>query len=121
MAFPRMNLTLASMNDLRHLNHDLVFNASPMGTAGRAAAQGAEAGPAREQGGVRRRISTKGDQAARGGQAETGQKVIHGEEMLLHQGMAAFKLWTGKEAPEEVMREALVGALEREEEGDRGG
>lgn len=34
MAFPRMNLTLASMKDLRHLNHDLVFNASPMGAAG---------------------------------------------------------------------------------------
>ena len=34
MAFPRMNLTLASMEDLRHLNHDLVFNASPMGASG---------------------------------------------------------------------------------------
>src|SRR2546430_1817441 len=33
-AFPRMNLTLASMEDLRHLNHDLVFNASPMGAGG---------------------------------------------------------------------------------------
>ena len=33
-AFPRMNLTLASMEDLHHLNHDLVFNASPMGAGG---------------------------------------------------------------------------------------
>ncbi len=33
-AFPRMNLTLASLEDLHHLNHDLVFNASPMGAGG---------------------------------------------------------------------------------------
>ena len=33
-AFPRINLTLASMEDLHHLNHELVFNASPMGAGG---------------------------------------------------------------------------------------
>ncbi len=41
----------------------------------------------------------------------SGAKVIHGEDMLLHQGMAAFKLWTGRGAPESEMREALVAAL----------
>ena len=31
-----------------------------------------------------------------------GSTVMDGEAMLLHQGAAAFKLWTGQEAPLEV-------------------
>ena len=34
-----------------------------------------------------------------------------GVEMLLHQGARAFQLWTGREAPVDVMRAALVAAL----------
>jgi hypothetical protein len=33
--------------------------------------------------------------------------------MLLHQGAAAFALWTGQSAPLEVMSEALAGARAR--------
>lgn len=33
--------------------------------------------------------------------------VMHGLSMLLYQGALAFELWTGKEAPVEVMRSAL--------------
>ena len=35
-----------------------------------------------------------------------GAKVINGVEMLLHQGAASFKIWTGQTAPVEVMRTA---------------
>lgn len=38
---------------------------------------------------------------------EKGVKVIHGLEMLLHQGLEQFKLYTGHEAPEEAMRKVL--------------
>ncbi|HIE44122.1 MAG TPA: shikimate dehydrogenase, partial [Candidatus Omnitrophica bacterium] len=38
---------------------------------------------------------------------EKGLKVINGLSMLLHQGALSFKLWTGREAPLEVMREEL--------------
>lgn len=38
---------------------------------------------------------------------ERGAKIIDGREMLLQQGMAQFKLFTGHEAPEQAMREAL--------------
>ena len=38
---------------------------------------------------------------------EQGATIIHGTEMLLHQGIEQFKLYTGLEAPEHVMREAL--------------
>ena len=37
-----------------------------------------------------------------------GLPVAHGIDMLLGQATASFELWTGQEAPEEVMRAALV-------------
>jgi shikimate dehydrogenase len=37
--------------------------------------------------------------------------ALQGDEMLLHQGAAAFELWTGLGAPVEVMRKALAEAL----------
>ncbi len=40
-----------------------------------------------------------------------GCRVIHGYEMLLHQGMLAFEIWTGKKAPSGVMREAVLDHL----------
>lgn len=38
---------------------------------------------------------------------QQGAQVIHGTEMLLHQGIAQFKLYTGRDVPEDVMRDAL--------------
>jgi len=38
---------------------------------------------------------------------EKGAKIIHGTEMLLHQGLVQFELYTGKKAPEDVMRKVL--------------
>jgi shikimate dehydrogenase len=38
---------------------------------------------------------------------KAGCKTANGLGMLLHQGAAAFKIWTGKAAPLEVMRQAL--------------
>jgi shikimate 5-dehydrogenase len=39
-----------------------------------------------------------------------GATALDGETMLLHQGAAAFALWTGQQAPMEVMGQALAGA-----------
>lgn len=41
---------------------------------------------------------------------EAGCLVVNGLEMLLYQGVAQFELWTGRKAPVEVMREALMKA-----------
>jgi shikimate dehydrogenase len=41
-----------------------------------------------------------------------GLKTSAGAAMLLHQGAAAFELWTGTAAPIEVMRKALDAALD---------
>jgi len=39
-----------------------------------------------------------------------GAVALDGETMLLHQGAAAYALWTGQAAPLEVMQDALAGA-----------
>ncbi|MBU4099248.1 shikimate dehydrogenase, partial [Patescibacteria group bacterium] len=38
---------------------------------------------------------------------QQGAKVMHGAEMLLYQGIAQFELYTGRKAPESIMREVL--------------
>ncbi len=45
--------------------------------------------------------------------SKRGCRVIDGVDMLVHQGAPAFKLWTGREAPIEVMRKAVLRALKR--------
>jgi len=42
---------------------------------------------------------------------EQGATVIHGTEMLLYQGTEQFRLYTGHDAPEQVMREVLTKSL----------
>src|SRR3989344_4372050 len=44
---------------------------------------------------------------------QKGARIIHGIEMLLQQGIAQFKLYTGYDAPEETMRNALLDHLNR--------
>jgi shikimate dehydrogenase len=41
-----------------------------------------------------------------------GAEVLDGTGMLVHQGAIAFEIWTGRPAPIETMREALLRALE---------
>ncbi|WP_457568343.1 shikimate dehydrogenase [Desulfurobacterium sp.] len=42
---------------------------------------------------------------------EKGAKVINGLGMLVHQGARAFKIWTGREAPVDVMKKAVLERL----------
>lgn len=44
---------------------------------------------------------------------ELGLPATGGLNMLLYQGMLAFEIWTGKPAPEDVMRKALMEELEK--------
>ncbi|MCX8187706.1 MAG: shikimate dehydrogenase [Nitrososphaeria archaeon] len=41
-----------------------------------------------------------------------GAEAVSGLEVLVYQGARAFELWTGREAPTEVMREAALRCLE---------
>lgn len=42
-----------------------------------------------------------------------GANVINGVEMLIYQGAASFELWTGKSAPVDVMRKAVLDHLRK--------
>jgi shikimate dehydrogenase len=44
-----------------------------------------------------------------------GAKTLGGIEMLVQQGAAAFEIWTGKKAPVDVMREAVIKTLNKNE------
>ena len=46
--------------------------------------------------------------------AAAGSMCVSGLEMLLYQGVAQFEIWTGQQAPVEVMRQALVESLANE-------
>ena len=43
---------------------------------------------------------------------ELGINAVNGIDMLLYQGCDAFTFWTGKQAPEEVMRSKLLSLIE---------
>ena len=45
--------------------------------------------------------------------ANIGCMTIDGVSMFVHQGAFQFELWTGKKAPVEVMKKAVLNALER--------
>jgi len=47
-----------------------------------------------------------------------GCLCVSGLDMLLYQGTAQFEIWTGKEAPVEVMRQTLMESLEDETDKD---
>ncbi len=42
---------------------------------------------------------------------ERGHPTLDGLSMLVYQGVIGFELWTGRDAPEAVMKEALKQAL----------
>ncbi len=44
-----------------------------------------------------------------------GAKVVSGVEMLIYQGAASFEIWTGKPAPVQVMRQAALNHLKKEQ------
>ncbi len=46
--------------------------------------------------------------------AQHGARTVDGLGMLVYQGVIGFELWTGRTAPEEVMREALARAFAAE-------
>lgn len=45
---------------------------------------------------------------------EAGARTLIGTKMLVYQGVVSFELWTGVEAPEELMFEVVVDALRRD-------
>ena len=92
---------------------DVVINATPMGTSGEH--QNESIADADQLAGVRLvyDLVYNPQQTRLLREAATaGCMTLGGLEMLLAQAAKQFELWTGKDAPVEVMREAATGALD---------
>jgi shikimate dehydrogenase len=110
-AFPGMKFDFASLSRLQSNDADVIFNATPIGTGEQALPES-----------LKRVIygrSTVFDAVYRPMKTEIlktaelrGCSTIFGYEMLLAQGIGAFEIWTGKSAPKQVMRKALLDTLE---------
>lgn len=110
-AFPSIRFGFAALSRLTHSDADLVFNATPIGSAENALPDQLKRviyGQATVFDAVYRPMKTDLLKTAE----LRGCSVIYGYEMLLHQGALAFEIWTGKEAPVEIMRRSLLNSLE---------
>jgi shikimate dehydrogenase len=108
--FPGIRFEGVGIDGLADSDAGLVFNATPLGGAATPLPEGVKRVIHGRQivfDAVYRPMQTELLKTAE----ERGCRVIHGYEMLLNQGTAAFEIWTGKKAPAEVMRNALLGAL----------
>jgi shikimate dehydrogenase len=111
-AFPRMTLATAELGKLANVEADVVFNATPMGSPGAPLVETLKRviyGHAVVFDAVYRPTKTELLKAAEKG----GSRIIYGYEMLLGQGARGFEIWTGRRAPVESMRGALLESLER--------
>ncbi len=110
-AFPNIRFGFATLPQLAHADTDLIFNATPIGSSEHTLPDQLKRviyGHATVFDAVYRPMKTDLLKTAE----LRGCSVIYGYEMLLHQGALAFKIWTGREAPVETMRRALLNSLE---------
>ncbi len=111
--FGRIEVELHSFSEagpLTRSSFHLLFNASPIGSGGIPLPDPVRA--------IVRSSTTVFDAVYRPVSTEliaeaekSGARAIFGYEMLLHQGGAAFELWTGREAPLAVMEEKVLHSL----------
>ncbi len=114
--FCGMEVELHSFSEsgpLTRSSFHLLFNASPIGSGGIPLPEPVRA--------IVRSSTTIFDAVYRPMRTEliaeaekSGARAIFGYEMLLHQGGAAFELWTGREAPLGVMEEKALDSLRAE-------
>lgn len=108
--FPDTELTLYPIDSVPRDDFDMVFNASPIGSDGvplPESVRQALTDDAVVFDAVYRPIETELLASA----TSLGCLTVKGYEMLLHQGAAAFEIWTGVAAPELVMEGALLDYL----------
>lgn len=109
-AFPGMAFVAATPETIGEVEPDLIFNASPIGTAGLplpASLVRVIYGHSTVFDAVYRPMKTELLRAAE----EKGARTIYGYEMLLGQGMPAYEAWTGLRAPRDAMLAGVLRAL----------
>jgi shikimate dehydrogenase len=111
--FPEIQFEAEAIDSLSSIRAGLIeviFNATPIGSRGIPLPEGIKRviyGTEIVFDAVYRPMETELLKFAK----EKGCRIIHGYEMLLNQGTAAFEIWTGKQAPVATMKQALMSSL----------
>lgn len=109
--FPGIRFGFTTFSNLRHSDADLVFNATPIGSGEEVLPDTLKRviyGQATVFDAVYRPMKTELLRTAE----LRGCSTIYGYEMLLNQGALALEIWTGRKAPKETMKRALLNSLE---------
>jgi shikimate dehydrogenase len=110
-AFPEIEMESASTDSIPSWKPELFFNASPVGSKGISLPVQVErllkSGPTVFDA-VYLPVETELIKLA----ARQGCPIVHGHEMLLHQGLKSLQIWTGEPPPMNTMREVLLETLE---------
>jgi shikimate dehydrogenase len=93
---------------------DILVNATPLGTKGDRSGQAiAYADELRGVKLVYDLVYNPADTLLLTEARNAGAETLGGLDMLVAQGAAQFKIWTGAEAPVDTMRDAVIARLER--------
>lgn len=109
--FPRIRFGFTALSRLQRTDADLIFNATPIGSGENQLPESLKRviyGHSIVFDAVYRPMKTELLRTAE----LRGCTTIYGYEMLLGQGALAFEIWTGRKAPREEMKRALVQSLE---------
>jgi shikimate dehydrogenase len=109
--FPGVRFGFTTFARLQHTDVDLIFNATPIGSGDQALPESLKRviyGQATVFDAVYRPMKTDLLKTAE----LRGCSTVYGYEMLLNQGALAFEIWTGRKAPKETMRKALLDSME---------
>jgi shikimate 5-dehydrogenase len=108
--FPKVRFGFTSLSRLQETDADLIFNATPIGSGEHALPESLKRviyGHSTVFDAVYRPMKTELIRTAE----LRGCSTICGYEMLLSQGTLAFEIWTGRSAPRETMKRALLDSL----------
>ena len=109
-----MNCTFAEWQSWDRLEIELLVNATPVGMSATRDQSLISAQQLKENMVVLDMVYRPLETRLLKDAATAGSICVSGLEMLLHQGVAQFEIWTGQEPPVEVMRQALVESLANE-------
>jgi shikimate 5-dehydrogenase len=111
LAFPSLHMRISPISEPPAAVPELFFNASPLGSTGDPLPQEVSRilqGRPVVFDAVYSPVETELVRAAE----RKGCVAIRGHEMLLHQGVQSFRIWTGRAPPIDLMRSALLSSLE---------
>lgn len=110
--FPKANIQALGLNDFEDIpNHDIILNATSLGMKGSENSTPLPPHYLRPHHIVFDAVYTPQQTRLLHDAQAVGATIIHGYNMLLHQGTAQFGLFTGQQAPTNIMKQVLLNKL----------